>query len=214
MKLKNKIFLILGIFFIILLGMMTNSKATMEFEMSNGEILSFESIPTDGNPDFLMFKYDLSPTVYRIDYYTFDNTKGTLTSDDGTGLLFLDLENKPATYVAKKHYEYFSDSPGKGFVFSNDFAMSTLALNYKCYFSNKDIPVSIKEDDKWTIKNEILFQGAPLPIPMVEPMEVSKVEELPTLIIQIVEMIIPVFLIIFGTLLVLYLIKSKNLLQL
>lgn len=212
MKLKNKIFLILGIFFIILLGMMTNSKATMEFEMSNGEILSFESIPTDGNPDFLMFKYDLSPTVYRIDYYTFDNTKGTLVSDNGLAYAFLNDNKFPG---AIKKYEYYSDSSGKGFVYSNSFSTTTLNPNYKCYYSTQDIPVAnYLGNGLYEITDEILFQGAPLPIPMVEPMEVGKVEELPTLIIQIVEMIIPVFLIIFGTLLVLYLIKSKNLLQL
>lgn len=212
MKLKNKIFLILGIFFIVLLGMITNSKATMEYEMSNGEILSFESVPTDGNPDFLMFKYDLSSTVYRIYYYTFDNTKGTLVSNSGLAYSFLNDNKFPG---AIKMYEYYSDSPGKGFVYSNSFSTTTLDPNYKCYYSTQDIPVAnYIGDGRFEITDEILFQGAPLPIPMVTPMEVGKVEELPTLIIQIVEMIIPAFLIIFGTLLVLYLIKSKNLLQL
>lgn len=212
MKLKNKIFLILGIFFIVLLGMITNSKATMEFEISNGEILSFESVPTDGNPDFLILKYNLSSMVYRIDYYTFDDTKGTLCGYDG--LLFLDSNSNPALFGAIKKYTYYSDSPGKGFVYDKSFAMTTLDNSYVGYFSNKDVPVCINENGKFAITNDLLFPGAPLPIPMVEPMKVGKVEELPTLIIQIVEMIIPVFLIIFGTLLVLYLIKSKNLLHL
>lgn len=213
MKLKNKIFLILGIFFIVLLGMITNSKATMEYEMSNGEILSFESVPNDGNPDFVMLKYNLSSSVYMIEYYTFDNTKGTLTFSD-IGLTFLDFENKTSSSAFVKYYEYYSDSPSKGFVFIRDIVSTTLDNSYVGYFSNKDIPVSIRKDGLYEITDEILFPGAPLPIPMVEPMKVGKVEELPTLIIQIVEMIIPVFLIIFGTLLVLYLIKSKNLLQL
>ena len=50
--------------------------------------------------------------------------------------------------------------------------------------------------------------------PQVVMMEITQVEELPTAIIQIVQIILPVFLVIFGVLLVLYLIKSKNLLHL
>lgn len=212
MKLKNnKIFLILGIFFIVLLGMMTNSKATMEYEMSNGEILSFESVPNDGNPDFVISKRNLSETVYIVDWYTFDNTKGTLCDCSGLSFVFNDNQFSGAI----KHYYYLSDSPGRGFVYENSFSVTTDRPNSECYYSTQDIPVAnYLGNGLYEITDEILFQGAPLPIPMVEPMEVGKVEELPTLIIQIVEMIIPVFLIIFGTLLVLYLIKSKNLLQL
>ena len=61
---------------------------------------------------------------------------------------------------------------------------------------------------------ELFFQGTPQVISQVATMEITQVEALPMAIIQIVEIILPVFLIVFGVLLVLYLIKSKNLLHL
>lgn len=60
-------------------------------------------------------------------------------------------------------------------------------------------------------EGDLVFQVAPLG---VEPMKIQQVEEIPLMMEKIIKMILPVCLIIFGTLLVIYLIKSKNLLQL
>lgn len=61
---------------------------------------------------------------------------------------------------------------------------------------------------------EVVFPQTPLPTQVVKPAEVTKVEEIPEMILEILGMMIPIFLTIFGVLLVLYLIKSKNLLHL
>lgn len=62
----------------------------------------------------------------------------------------------------------------------------------------------------------LVFQGAPQveEVPKVELMKATQVEEIPQQIIAVVMIVLPIFLAIFGVLLVLYLIKSKNLLQL
>lgn len=63
-------------------------------------------------------------------------------------------------------------------------------------------------------EGELVFQGAPLVVSQVELMKAIQPEEIPQQIAEIVVMILPIFLLIFGTLLVLYLLKSKNLLHL
>lgn len=77
-----------------------------------------------------------------------------------------------------------------------------------------DLNLIYANHDVLNEEGEVVFQGAPLPPQVVEPMKIQQVEEIPQEVIKIVKMIIPTFLMIFGTLLVLYLIKSKNLLSL
>lgn len=65
--------------------------------------------------------------------------------------------------------------------------------------------------------NEVVFQGAPQAqegAVQVELMKPTQVQEIPQQILAVVMIVLPIFLGIFGVLLVLYLIKSKNLLQL
>lgn len=213
MKLKNKIFLILGIFFIVLLGMITNSYCAVTYPLSNGDV-TFENPPVDENPDIFIFEgiFGGAPTYF---YYTYDSNVCSLLSPDSEKGRFFFADNKTHKLSnTARYYKISKDSINGSFSdigFTSSISMGSKITNY---YSSKDIYSC--NDDVLNIINTgtLVFPGAPLPIPMVEPMEVGKVEELPTLIIQIVEMIIPVFLIIFGTLLVLYLIKSKNLLQL
>lgn len=61
-------------------------------------------------------------------------------------------------------------------------------------------------------EGKLVFQGAPLE--EVELMRATQVEEIPQQINRVLMIVIPIFLLIFGTLLVLYLIRSKNLLHL
>lgn len=191
MKLKNKKFFIIALFFCIILSFSTLSKANFTFDYE-GEHYDVPNLPADNNNYHLFVKFSNS--------------------------LMLFTSSEPITYLDSSKYSGYGEVYGINGIlyrltdtwlldtnFGNDFWRSN--SNNKKYFvySNYDIV------DKNS--GELVFQKAPL-TQMVTPMEVGKVEELPTLIIQIVEMIIPAFLIIFGTLLVLYLIKSKNLLQL
>ena len=76
--------------------------------------------------------------------------------------------------------------------------------SYVCNFDIKDA------------EGNVVFPKAPPQeeVPTVELMKATQVEEIPQQIVKIVMIVLPVFLAIFGTLLVLYLIKSKNLLHL
>lgn len=67
-----------------------------------------------------------------------------------------------------------------------------------------------------SLSDRLVFQIAPQveEVPKVELMKATQVEEIPQQIVAIVTIVLPIFLAIFGVLLVLYLIKSKNLLQL
>ena len=65
--------------------------------------------------------------------------------------------------------------------------------------------------------NNLVFQAPPQQVEEVNRVELMKptqVQEIPQQIVAIVMIVLPIFLGIFGVLLVLYLIKSKNLLQL
>ena len=62
-------------------------------------------------------------------------------------------------------------------------------------------------------KSKVFFQQTPVGV-QVLTLEGMEVEALPQMIIRIVEIILPVCLIVFGVLLVVFLIKSKNLLNL
>lgn len=213
MKLKNKIFLILVIFFIVLLGMITNSYCALEIEMSDGEKVTFENPPNDGNPDFFVYHFSSESSGNGYMFLTYDSISYNFGYYDG---VFICFDNTGKLFEGIKVYKIYSSNLNGYFEPSYDTAsVGFPSSSIRSFYSTKDIYECYQNDNfKYVLGSQILFQGAPLPIPMVIPMEVSKVEELPTLIIQIVEMIIPAFLIIFGTLLVLYLIKSKNLLQL
>lgn len=69
--------------------------------------------------------------------------------------------------------------------------------------------------DVYDRNNNLVFQGAPqVQTPQVELMKPTQVEEILPQMIAVVEIVLPIFLGIFGILLVLYLIKSNNLLHL
>ena len=215
MKLKNKIFLILGIFFIVLLGMITNSYCAFEVEMSDGKKLAFENPPNDGNPDFFIWYVNNNAFSNGYFYLTYDSTCCNIGFLDGKSPIVC-FDKYTCDYFAGLNlYSIKADKLDGSFTLIQEKQTSFgVDLSSTSFYSTKNIYNCYQDSNrKFVLGDKLLFQGAPLPIPMVEPMEVGKVEELPTLIIQIVEMIIPAFLIIFGTLLVLYLIKSKNLLQ-
>ncbi len=80
----------------------------------------------------------------------------------------------------------------------------TCTAEFRC-FSNYDI---------CDTEGNVVFPAPPQTVEAVELMKETQVEEIPQQIVAILKIIIPIFLAIFGTLLLLYLIKSKNLLNL
>lgn len=215
MKLKNKIFLILGIFFIILLGMITNSYCAVEYEMSDGKKVTFENPPNDGNPDFFIWYVDNNAVNNSYFYITYNSMYCNIGFLDGSSPIVCFDKDTGSMIEGMNLYTIKADKLDGAFTLFQE-KQSSIGVDPPStpFYSTKDIySCSRVSSGIYKLNNELLFQGAPLPIQMVTPMEVGKVEELPTLIVQIVEMIIPAFLIIFGVLLVLYLIKSKNLLQ-
>lgn len=216
MKLKNRIFLILVIFFIVLLGMITNSYCAFEVEMSDGKKLAFENPPNDGNPDFFIWYVNTDAVNNSYFYLTYNSIYCNVGFLDGESPLVCFDKNTGSWFAGINVYIIKADKLDGSFTLLQEKQTSFgVDLSSTSFYSSKNIYDCHRDSNRnFVLGDKLLFQGAPLPIPMVEPMEVSKVEELPTLIIQIVEMIIPAFLIIFGTLLVLYLIKSKNLLNL
>lgn len=197
MKLKNKIFLIFSIFLCIVSIFITFSQASYDFEFE-GEKYTLPDFPDDGNSLKFVFT-DFVGSIKSVYLYTSNEPV----------YFYNDFNSVSLRIPAHKEYSCRLDLLNGNFSFAGDSPdrpISTRKLAFeRIVYSNYDI---YNKDS-----GELVFQKAPL-AQMVEPMKVGKVEELPTLIIQIVEMIIPAFLIIFGTLLVLYLIKSKNLLQL
>ena len=190
MKLKNKNFFIIALFFCIILSFATLSQAfTFDYEGKHYDVPNF---PADNNNYHLLVDFE--------------------------GSLSLFTSSKPITYLDSSTYTGYGEVYGdNGILYRISGVEWKVATKYGTDFwrsnsNNKKYFVYSNYDILDKNSGNLVFQKAPLQ--MVVPMEVGKVEELPTLIIQIVEMIIPAFLIIFGTLLVLYLIKSKNLLQL
>lgn len=81
------------------------------------------------------------------------------------------------------------------------------------YFNNVNNSSSLSN----YINYNVVFQVAPQTpeeVDKVELMKPTQVQEIPQQIVAVVMIVLPIFLGIFGVLLVLYLIKSKNLLQL
>lgn len=83
-------------------------------------------------------------------------------------------------------------------------------------FSLSSISKYYSSDNLIDSNGNVVFQGAPQveEVPKVELMKATQVEEIPQQILAIVKIVLPILLSLFGVLLVLYLIKSKNLLQL
>lgn len=201
MELKNKFFLIILLFLFLVL-LCTNSFASFDFTYG-GVSYSYPDIPTDNshsnyiitNPDNLefdclfLFPSDLS-NLSGNDHVT---TSGNI--DNFTVSFYLNNAG------GLKVYYYYPDT--SSWVYHHTLnAASAIYSTDNILYSSFDL---ITED------GVTVFQGAPV---TVEPMEMKQVEEILPEIWKIATMILPGCLLIFGMLLVVYLIKSKNLLQL
>lgn len=236
--LKNKLFIICLLFFSFILILNINSFAS--FEVSISDDLTEKIILPDFINDYnyacvstavsgnssgnlrvqialcnspLYYNYSFSgnsPDFYysyfsdeSFYYHEFRLYRGNSTYDlSNTTLSDFNL----ITTIDQSGFTNYTTGSG----LSNDKALSCSGVIY----ANNNI---YRLDNSSGITNELVFQGAPQAqgeAVQVELMKPTQVQEIPQQIVAIVMIVLPIFLGIFGVLLVLYLIKSKNLLQL
>lgn len=233
--LKNKLFIILliAIFFILV----TYSSSFAETENS---ITYFSK---NLNKDLTIVLPDLSnfsyySLHYNDNYYTLLFSNSPFTISQGDIFVFNASESEPIYSISYNIYYFngdlidFSSIPISNYSTSQSSVGDAKKLNcyiYKIYtyssncnsgLSNNvsalDINIEYSNSDILYNSN-VVFQGAPQAqgeAVQVELMKPTQVQEIPQQIVAVVMIVLPIFLGIFGVLLVLYLIKSKNLLQL
>lgn len=144
---------------------------------------------------------------YPLGYHKNDDGGIVWGYKGNTSYSCIDLIENGSKYVSK--FEY-----GNEFISSHKFSSDKYAgygggICGDIVSANYDVYNFDASSD--TITNDVVFHVAPA---RVEPLkEITQVEEIQPAITKIVGLVLPACLIIFGTLLVLYLIKSKNLLQ-
>lgn len=148
--------------------------------------------------------------------------------------IILDCPNYSCYYYLCSDYEftYFLNEQGTHGTFRSE-SFDLYCLNYNSdhwstYFTNRQSDGAIDSYRKENIifstfdicdstSGNVVFHVAPQAqgeVVQVELMKPTQVQEIPQQIVAVVMIVLPIFLGIFGVLLVLYLIKSKNLLQL
>ena len=170
--------------FLVLLTIGTTCFASFDIDV-DGSLLSFPDLPSNVLDKEIYF---LTKSTITNQYYLYTTTTNKVCADGGFGL-------------SGTRWEY---NVG-GTEWINERTSSS--FNY----INPDL-VLYSTVDLYDLDDNLVFQKAPQVV--VEPMKIAQVGEIPQEVIKIVQMIIPACLLIFGTLLVVYLIKSKNLLQL
>ena len=204
---KNKL-LISFILFIIFIYCLTGFCSAVDYNYTTIEVNGFfyDDVYTVNIP---LSYYNCSYYVI-FDWYDSSGTSVLACYMSSEPLTFRLLSNGDYRPVSFSHNIYYSASSRPNndgiYVFSPPFTCvepSDIATPFPNFIgSNYDV---------YTEDGDLVFQGAPV---TVEPMEMKQVEEILPEMWKIVQMIIPACLLIFGTLLVVYLIKSKNLLQL
>ena len=189
---KNKIFYILIFSALFILALNCNS-----FAFTYDSIDYPDLAPVDG------FDYSLyidcrddTPNPYIFGYLT-------------TSKVYVDSSSNILSVKGKvRRYTFKNNS----WVFDNDFGSNDRVT---------ELGFPLNERDVFMFSNYVVldsngktvFQVAPQA--QVEPLaEITQVEEIQPVVAKIVGLVLPACLTIFGTLLVLFLIKSKNLLQL
>lgn len=231
---KNKIFLLLMFSVLFVLAFNCNSFAvssTCSFTDDEiGHSVTIKNLPEEvSDYEYMVLgknitKWDDGSGCYGVfiflsnfPIYTDESGEYLVNSNVGEGGKYLRLfcypyyNSKVALDLSKIPKEFdFSTDPNSncsaGVVRDGHikYSGSGLSPSRDLLYSNCDILV--EGTDK------VVFQGAPRA--QVEPlMEITQVEEIQPVVAKIVDLVLPACLIIFGTLLVLYLIKSKNLLQ-
>lgn len=190
MELKNKL-LISFILFIFILSIFSFSFAVEipNIEVTyNNQVYTLSDFPlwSDDYEYLAVFGSDTNPSTFYIYGYTTNKLVGN------------------GTFQAR--YSSF------GVTYSSDWYDHGIGTFSK--MDSTDEPPIWSNFDILDDDGSVVFPQAPQPIQVVEPMEMKQVEEILPEIWKIAMMILPGCLLIFGMLLVVYLIKSKNLLQL
>lgn len=202
---NNKILIIL-LFFVILSCCITTSCFASDFEFSftdnEGNSYNF-TCPVDFS-SYQYFVLGKSTDGQYVVYYSNSELK---FSASGTVLVPSD-----GVYPVSGYY----GTPAGSTYLNGSTSISEKTVN--CFLHNSGVLYS--NYDVYDVSGNLVFQGAPQEeqeqeeVQTVELMKIQQVAELPQKMAEIVKIVLPVCLIVFGTLLVLYLIKSKNLLQL
>lgn len=212
--LQNKLLIIFLIVFT-LIGTMCSSvyaSSDLIYKVKNldGLELTF-NVPSDLRANY---KY-----VYITQYNFSDGTRTDYTVCFSDVALFADV----SSHVIRLSKDYNSSFPKpansiKWYVFDDEIQSKTsFSMEDNCDFyeniieGTSDILYSNVDVYDYNNPDKLVFQGAPQM--EVELVQAMKVEEIPQKIIQIIMIILPIFLLIFGTLLVIYLIRLKNLFQ-
>jgi hypothetical protein len=112
----------------------------------------------------------------------------------------------------KYDYEDIYDFSDKTMSLANNYNSAYGGYSHYILLYDTDYSVYSSHDIK-DKDNNVVFSGAPVGN-RVEPMTIKQVEEIPQAVVEIVKMVLIPCLIIFSVLLVLYLIRSKKLLNL
>lgn len=226
----HKFLPIVGVFLLVAFSLCTSCFASFDFTYNE---TSYSLPDYDYILNNVKNEYGYNDISYVIGYGSINSTLGSrfklyiFTSDvssysnvflkDSGGsehfvnLYTKDSNNEDSCINGSNGLLYYYDQSSNSWVQWSSFNGSTNASYRFPYFD-----LIYSTHDVFDSSSNLVFQGAPQveEVPKVELMKATQVEEIPQQIVTIVMIVLPIFLAIFGVLLVLYLIKSKNLLQL
>lgn len=211
--LKNKLFIIFSFILLISFTFSFSSvfanDTNFTVEDNNRQIVIH--IPDTYNYNIILYHVNTDYNKIYIHYFYCNsemelNPQGSIRTTNSSDLIHHRLvginftsENVQNIYLSD-FYNESSDGAVTG-LGDNDIASFDLFADYTVFDYNR----------------EVVFQEAPQTqgeLSKVELMKPTQVQEIPQQIVAVVMIVLPIFLGIFGVLLVLYLIRSKNLLQL
>lgn len=224
MKLKNKILVILSIFAILITCVCSSAFA---YDIGVSKDITYK-IPDDLSSHAYKWIYS---GVYRYNNsgchaYTYVATSdspisielGEKTNDNGWIIQKIKLHSDSEIYFVRSgvntsYKEDYLNAPYRSDLSNSEiYEYSKDPSGFSYYYCDSEkTSYGYSNFDVKDIEGNVVFQGAQA---VVQPMEIQRVEEILPEMWAIARTIIPICLAVFGVLLVVYLIKSKNLLQL
>ena len=213
--LKNKLLIVMFLFFTFIVSILNFSFcSSQEYDayykgQTTGWKFSNINISFEDNEDSFVIENNAGNC---INIYYFDSSRYRFINyTTNSNTVFLKYKSSNAVAEGCLRYASYSrtlDSDNKLYI-AGDLIDSGTCSGFS-YSSSIFCTADIVNEN-----GEVVFQGAPQEeVPKVELMKATQVEEIPQQIAGILAIALPIFLTIFGILLVLYLIKSKNLLHL
>ncbi len=193
-KLTYRFLPLLSVFILVLFTFTTSCFADYDYSYKDKEYILKGDFPFD----YYVFGRNLNDNYFAV----YCSNEPFKMISDGSGYY------KPDLSVADV---YYYNSIYQNFI---DLDVSNLDIYQKNPTSFSSFSIFMYSNFDVYVGNSKVFQRTPLPAKGVQLMKPTQVEEIPGQIVGIVKIVLPIFLSIFGILLVLYLIKSKNLLQL